>query len=101
MYSGKTICSLLLKLIKNGLLLRMDMVHQHVVLGVVREHDDGWLDALIDKALSVGRRKNNDAGIAFSREAIDAIVVILVKHPEFVLFNQLIFFCALFATEHR
>ena len=65
------------------------MVHQHLVLIVIREYDHCGLNTLIDISLAIGRRKHDHARVAFPRKPIDAIVIVLVEHPEFVLFDKL------------
>lgn len=49
----------------------------------VGQHYDGWLNALIDEALAVGRWHNHHAWQAFLWKTIDTVVVVLVVHPEF------------------
>ena len=49
------------------------------------EDDDSRLDALVDVALSVGRRQNDHAGRAFLGKTIYAVIVLLVEHPVVIL----------------
>lgn len=83
----------------------MDVLHQVLALFVlstiVRENDDSRLDALVDVALTIGWRQHDHTGIAFFRESIDAVVVVLVEHPEVILFCQLRLLDPFRATEHR
>ena len=46
------------------------------------EHNHSRLNALVNEALSEGGRHDDNAGKTLLREAIDAVVVLLVVHPE-------------------
>lgn len=56
----------------------------HDLFGAVRlvHHNHSWLYALVHVALPVGWRDNNHTGHAFLREPVDAVVIVLVEHPE-------------------
>ena len=78
----------------------MDVIHEHVVLVVVREHDHRRFDSLVDVALAVGWGQDDHARISLAREPIDAIVIVLVEHPKFKLLNELGLGFALLTAQH-
>ena len=78
----------------------MDVLHQEVVLIVVSQHNHGRFDALINVSLAVGRGQDYNARVAFFREAINAVVVILVEHPELKFLSQLLLGLTFLTTEH-
>ena len=69
------------------------------MLGIGKD-DDGGFDPLIHVALSVGWRQNDHARVALSRKSVDAVIVILVEHPELVLLHQFSLVLTLLATQH-
>jgi len=58
------------------------------VLVVSLNDNDCWFDSLVNVARPVRRGENNCAGVAFLRKAVDAVVVVLVVHPEVELVDQ-------------
>ena len=78
----------------------MNMLHEHVILVVVREHNHRRFDSLVDVALAVGWGQDDHARISLAREPIDAIVIVLVEHPKFKLLNELGLGFTLLAAQH-
>ena len=62
-------------------------MRQQLIRGVLHRQNSRF-DALIYKAMSIGRWQDNDTGIALLGEAINAVVVILVVHPEVVFIYE-------------
>ena len=74
------------------------MLAYDAVLGQFRQDNHGRLDALVDVALAVWWGKHDHARVALLREPVDAVVVALVEHPEFKLFEEVRTFGALLTT---
>ena len=79
----------------------MNMLHQHLVLIVIGKNDNCRLDALVHISLSVRRREDYYAGVAFPWESVDTIVIVLVEHPEFESLNQLCLALTFLTAQHR
>ena len=62
-------------------------MRQQLIRGVLHRQNSRFY-ALIDKAMPIGRWQDNDTGIALLGEAINAVVVILVVHPEVVFIYE-------------
>jgi hypothetical protein len=99
----KTRGPFLLKFLKDSLLLGMNMVHELMLIFPVRirQHNNSRLNPLVDVPLPKWWRQHNNAWITFLGKAINAVVVVLVEHPELKFLNKFGFLQTFLDTQQR
>lgn len=78
----------------------MDVLHEPLVFFDVRKDNDCRFYTLVYEALAIRWWEHNNARIAFAWESVNAVVIVLVEHPEFVLRNELSLSEALLTADH-
>jgi|LauGreDrversion4_2_1035121.scaffolds.fasta_scaffold510377_2 hypothetical protein len=65
------------------------------IMRVVIYWQNSWFYALIDEALTERRRKYDYTGITILRKAINAVIIVLIVHPEVEFVLQKVFLSSL------